>query len=94
VKTFALLTLQTVNKQTLPKSADYRNEITREKMRLQITAVALDLDLPAALFEPATLTAEGKIPAREWLRALPYYPFSSVMRGGASRGNSTTCTLQ
>jgi hypothetical protein len=62
VKSLALLSLQTVQKQTLPKTADYRNEVTRDKTRLQVIAVALDLDLPAALFRPANLTQPGSVP--------------------------------
>jgi len=65
VKSLALLSLQTVNKQTLPKLADYRNEVTRDKTRLQVTAVALNLDLPAGLFRPASLVQPGQIPDPE-----------------------------
>lgn len=62
VKSLALLSLQTVEKQTLPKAADYRNEVTRDKTRLQVTAVALNLDLPAAMFRPANLAQQGVVP--------------------------------
>jgi hypothetical protein len=62
VKSLALLSLQTVEKQTLPKAADYRNEVTRDKTRLQVTAVALNLDLPAAMFRPANLARQGLVP--------------------------------
>ena len=63
IKTLALLSLKTVNKQTLPKAADYRNEVTRDKTRLQVTGVALDLRLPASLFQPATLAQPAGGPA-------------------------------
>lgn len=62
VKTLALLSLQTVNRQTLPKAADYRNEVTRDKTRLQITAVGLNLDLPATTFRPGSLAQPGMVP--------------------------------
>ncbi len=64
-KSLALLSLQTVNRQTLPKSADYRNEVTRDKTRLQVTAVGLNLDLPDVLFRPANLAQTGVIPDPE-----------------------------
>lgn len=63
IKTLALLSLKTVNKQTLPKAADYRNEVTRDKTRLQVTGVALDLRLPASIFQPATLVQPAGGPA-------------------------------
>ena len=55
IKTWAVLSLKTVDKQTLPKSVDYRNEVTRDKTRLQITGTALNLQLPPTLFQPASL---------------------------------------
>lgn len=54
-KSWAVLSLKTVNRQTLPKSVDYRNEVTRDKTRLQITAVALNQQLSPSLFQPANL---------------------------------------
>ena len=62
-KTLALLSLKTVEKQTLPKAADYRNEVTRDKTRLQITGAALNLQWPLAVFEPATLAQPATPPA-------------------------------
>jgi hypothetical protein len=61
-KTLALLSLKTVDKQTLPKAADYRNEVTRDKTRLQITGVALNLQLPDSVFQPATLSRAAQLP--------------------------------
>lgn len=60
-RNFTLLSLQTVGRQTLPKAMDYRNELTRDKTRLQLTGAALDLRHPSALFDPATL-AESAAP--------------------------------
>uniref|UniRef100_UPI0039C9BD60 hypothetical protein n=1 Tax=Horticoccus sp. 23ND18S-11 TaxID=3391832 RepID=UPI0039C9BD60 len=56
-KTLSLLSLQTVNKtQVLPKAFDYRNELTRDKTRLQIVGAALNQTFPAAVFQPAALS--------------------------------------
>ena len=57
VKTFSLISLKKVGDQHIPKQADYRNELTRDKTRLQVTGAALDLRLPAATFEPEGLAA-------------------------------------
>lgn len=64
LKTFSLLGFKKVEDQYLPKSADYRNERTRNKTRLAVTAAAVKLDLPAATFDPATLTRDAELPAR------------------------------
>jgi hypothetical protein len=61
-KTLALLSLKTVDKQTLPKAADYRNEVTRDKTRLQVTGAALNLQLPREIFEPAGLAEPARPP--------------------------------
>lgn len=66
-KTLELLSLKTVEKQTLPKAVDYRNEMTRDKTRLQITGAALNLRWPAALFEPAALAQPATFPAADRL---------------------------
>lgn len=63
VKTFSLLGLKTVGRQPLPKTADYRNEVTRDKTRLAVTGAALDLELPAAVFDPDQLAREAPEPA-------------------------------
>jgi hypothetical protein len=57
VKTFSLISLKKVGDQHIPKQADYRNELTRDKTRLQVTGAALDLRLPATTFEPEGLAA-------------------------------------
>lgn len=62
-KSLSLLSLKTVEKQSLPKAADYRNEVTRDKTRLQITGAALNLQWPSALFDPATLGQPASAPA-------------------------------
>jgi hypothetical protein len=55
VKTFAFLGLKKVGEQYVPKMADYRNEITRDKTRLQVTGAALNLKLPPTVFDSARL---------------------------------------
>ena len=62
IKTLALLSLKTVDRQTLPKAADYRNEVTRDKTRLQVTGAALNLKLSPSLFQPASLAQPGTPP--------------------------------
>ena len=61
-KTWAVLSLKTVDKQTLPKSVDYRNETTRDKTRLQVTGASLNLELPDSLFQPDSLTRAAATP--------------------------------
>jgi hypothetical protein len=55
VKTFAFLSLQKVEDRYIPKMADYRNETTRDKTRFQVTGAALNLRLPAIVFDAARL---------------------------------------
>jgi hypothetical protein len=57
VKTFALVSLKKVGEQYIPKQAEYRNEITRDKTRIQVTGAALNLRLPASTFEVNSLAA-------------------------------------
>lgn len=64
-KTWAVLSLKTVNKQTMPKSIDYRNEISRDKTRLQITGVALNLKFPSSVFALANLAQPVPPPAAD-----------------------------
>ena len=64
-KTWAVLSLKTVDKQTVPKSVDYRNEVSRDKTRLVITGVALKLQFPASIFQPAGLAQPLASPAAD-----------------------------
>lgn len=64
LKTFSLLGFKKVQDQYLPKSADYRNDRTRNKTRLVVTAAAVNLELPAATFDSAMLTRDAELPAR------------------------------
>ena len=63
VKSFSIVSLKKVGEQYLPKQADYRNEISRDKTRFQVTAAALNLGLPAAVFDPARLPVTVEPPA-------------------------------
>ncbi len=62
VKTFSLLTFKNVDRQPLPKTADYRNEITRDKTRLVVTGAAVNLKLAPATFDPPTLARDAEAP--------------------------------
>ena len=64
-KTLSLIDLKKVGEQWIPKSFEVRDEITRDKTRLVVTAAALGLALPSATFAPATLVDEVSRPATE-----------------------------
>lgn len=64
IKTSYLVSLKKVEDQQVPRQMDYRNEVTRDKTRLDVTAVALNAAWPATLFEPETLGEAGAVPAR------------------------------
>ena len=70
VKTFSLLTFKTVDRQPLPKSADYRNDVTRDKTRLVVTAAALDRTFARATFDPSTLGRAAEVPPPAELKSL------------------------
>ena len=67
VKTFALISLKRIAEQHIPKQADYRNELSRDKTRFQVTGAALNQQLLRGVFEPDGLArpvappAEGSI---------------------------------
>lgn len=63
VKSFAFVSLKRVGDQHIPKQADYRNEITRDKTRLQVTGAALGIALADELFVPENLMQAGVAPA-------------------------------
>jgi hypothetical protein len=54
-KSFAFVSLKKVGDQYIPKEADYRNEITRDKTRLQITGAALHQRFSPDTFIPGKL---------------------------------------
>ncbi|MBL9216195.1 MAG: outer membrane lipoprotein-sorting protein [Opitutaceae bacterium] len=56
-KTITVLDLKKSGDQWLVKSIDLRNHVTRDKTRFQVTAAALNLDLPPEAFAPEQLTS-------------------------------------
>lgn len=64
-KTLSLLDLKKVGEQWIPKSFEVRDEATRDKTRLNVTAAALGLALPSAIFAPASLAEAVRPPAAE-----------------------------
>jgi len=69
-KSFALVSLKTVERQPLPKTIDFLDARTRDKTRLEVRGVALELDLLPSLFEPAALAEKVAPPtpaALVWL---------------------------
>lgn len=67
MKTLSLIDLKRVGNQPMVKTIDVRNETTRDKTRFQVTAAALELELPPSVFQPATLMDEVKSPPPERL---------------------------
>jgi hypothetical protein len=63
LKTFYLVSLKKVGEQYVPRQADYRNEVTRDKTRFQVTGAALNLSVPAGAFAPASLAEAWAPPA-------------------------------
>jgi hypothetical protein len=62
-KTTTVVDLKKVADQWIVKTIDVRDEVTRDKTRLSVTAAALGLDFSGALFEPAQLTGDVPPPA-------------------------------
>ncbi len=63
-KTLGLVDIKRFSDQWIPVSFEARDEVSRDKTRLVITAAALNLSLPASVFAPASLTEEIKAPDR------------------------------
>jgi len=55
LKTMSLVDLKKVGDQWIPRSFDLRNDVSRDKTRFLVTAVALGLDFPPAVFAPSGL---------------------------------------
>lgn len=55
-KTISILDLKKVGDHWIPKSIDFRNNLTRGKTRFNVIAAGLDLDLPRQVFEPKNLS--------------------------------------
>jgi hypothetical protein len=63
-KTFAIADLKRMGDDWIPIGLDYRNDVTRDKTHLQVTAAGLRLELAPSLFAPAGLTEDIPAPAR------------------------------
>jgi hypothetical protein len=61
-KTLSLVDLKRVGRQWIPKEVDVRDESTRDKTRIFVTAAALGLDLSPALFLPGELPRDVAAP--------------------------------
>eukprot|EP01035_Chromulina_nebulosa_P038634 gene38634-52196_t len=70
-KTVSLLDLKKVGEQWIPKSFEARNEMTRDKTRLTVTAAALGLAWPSAIFSPARAGGGARDAARPMRRPYP-----------------------
>ncbi|MBS0662147.1 MAG: hypothetical protein JSR48_02710 [Verrucomicrobia bacterium] len=64
LRTLSLVDLVKVSDQYIPKSVDFRNDVTRDKVRFQVTAASLNYPLPAAVFDPEQLSLAAPIPLR------------------------------
>jgi hypothetical protein len=62
-RTLSVVELKKIGEAYVPSQLDVRDEATRDKARLQLTAGALNLDLPAALFQPEGLDGPVDPPA-------------------------------
>jgi hypothetical protein len=65
LKTMSLVDLKKIGEQWIPRSFDLRNDLTRDKTRFEVTAVALNLDFADAVFAPAQLTESVRPPAAD-----------------------------
>ena len=62
LKTFSLVDLKRIGEQWIPKTFDVRDDRTRDKTRLEVTAAGLNLDFSQTLFEPAQLAEDVRAP--------------------------------
>ncbi len=64
LRTLSLVDLVKVSDQYIPKSVDFRNEVTRDKVRFQVTAAALNQALPSGVFDPEQLSLAAPVPLK------------------------------
>jgi len=69
-KTLSLLELRKVGDRWIPKDVDVRNEATRDKTRLSVTAVAVGIPVGPGAFDPSQLGAPLAKPPRDQVRAV------------------------
>ena len=69
-KTLSLLELRKVGDRWIPKDVDVRNEVTRDKTRLSMTAVAVGIPVDPAAFDPSQLGAPLAKPPADRVRSV------------------------
>jgi hypothetical protein len=69
-KTLSLLELRKVGDRWIPKDVDVRNEATRDKTRLSVTAVAVGIPLDPAAFDPSELGAPLATPPGDKVKSV------------------------
>ena len=69
-KTLSLLELRKAGDRWLPKDVDVRNEATRDKTRISLTAVAIGAAADPAAFDPAQLGQPAEVPAPSLVKRL------------------------
>ena len=70
LKTLKLVALKKVDDRMIVKSVDLRNEETGDKTEFIVTGAAMGLDLPAGIFEPASLAEAVRPPAADRIKAV------------------------
>ena len=60
-KIITILDLKKVGERWIPKSIDFRNDITHNKTRFNVRAAALDLTLPGDTFDPTKLNLPAPV---------------------------------
>lgn len=68
LKTLSLVSIKTIDGQAMPRTIDFRDDVSRDKTRFFVTAAALRLDLGPAPFAPATLADDIRPPADRIVR--------------------------
>lgn len=62
-KTLSLLELRKVGQRWIPKDMDIRNEATRDKTRLSLTAVGIGVPMNPSVFDPSLLGSRASTPS-------------------------------
>jgi hypothetical protein len=69
-KTLTLGAFIKVDERWIVKSGDFRDEATRNKTRFLVTHAAMGLELPAGIFEPASLSESLRPPPADRIRSV------------------------
>ncbi len=70
-KTLSLLELRKVGDRWIPRDLDVRNELTRDKTRLSVTAVAIGITVDPSVFDPSLLGTAAAPPPGESVTRIP-----------------------